>query len=175
MTNWVDKECRSVEWYTPPYILDAVRQYFFGPIPLDPATTVMNPVEALRFYTLETDGLSKPWDASVFVNPPYGKAFPSWCEKIGQEAEHNTTIIALLPCGARFSTKYWQTNILKDRLKSWCFLNHRVSFLAADGAPESRNPYDSQILGFNTNPITFARAFNKLGVCLTVEVILEAA
>jgi hypothetical protein len=36
--NWVDKECHSVEWYTPPDLLECVRGYFGGPIPLDPAS-----------------------------------------------------------------------------------------------------------------------------------------
>jgi hypothetical protein len=63
-TNWVDKQCESVEWYTPPAILERVEFYFGGPIPLDPATAPHNPTGATRFITEDEDGLAQEWLAS---------------------------------------------------------------------------------------------------------------
>jgi hypothetical protein len=161
-TNWVDKRCGSVEWYTPTAILDPVRHYFGGPIPLDPATAADNPTGATRFFTEADDGLSRPWDWPTFVNPPYGGTMADWCQKIHAEAERGTVILALLPCGARFSTEYWQEHILHGRLTALCFHRGRVKFVG-EGGERPGNPYDSALYGFNADPRKFARAFGPLG------------
>jgi ParB family chromosome partitioning protein len=163
-TNWVDKECQSVEWYTPPELLECVRGYFGGPIPLDPATAPHNPTGALRYFTAKENGLKQDWAGEgVFVNPPYGKALPDWCRKIHEEADKGVPIIALMPCGARFSTTYWQDHILSGLLTAWCYVRGRVAFVGPNGEEQASNPYDSAIYGFNADPNRFARAFEPLG------------
>ena len=168
--NWIDKECRSIEWYTPEYILERVRSYFGGAIPLDPATAPQNPTQALRFFTEEQDGLNQDWSGEgVFVNPPYGNVLPDWARKIHEQAGTGTSIIALLPCGARFSTGYWQDYILCPRLDGLCFIRGRVAFLDVDGKPQEANPYDSAIYGYNVDRTAFADAFRPLGKVLIVK------
>jgi hypothetical protein len=56
-------------WLTPPHVLDAL-----GPFDLDPcAVSEPRPwPTAAHHYTVEDDGLSKPWFGRVFMNPPYG-------------------------------------------------------------------------------------------------------
>lgn len=165
-----DKVADFVDWRTPQPLLDRVRDYFGGPIPLDPAAEPTNWTRAERFFTPEEDGLARTWDAwGVFVNPPYGKFIRAWTGKIAEEAAKGTAIIALLPCGARFSTKYWQHDILNGTLTCACFVRGRVPFVGPDGKPVKANTYDSMLYGFNADLAQFARAFKTLGKCFSMK------
>jgi site-specific DNA-methyltransferase (adenine-specific) len=171
----VYQQCNSVEWYTPPHILERVRLYFGGRIPLDPATASHNPTAAHRYFTEEDDGLQQDWRGNgVFVNPPYGEDTSAWCAKIHAEAQKGVVIVALLPCGARFSTEYWQNHILVGDLKAICFVNKRVKFLDEDGEEQASNLYDSAIHGFNVDPDRFSEAFAVLGNVLQISKVATA-
>jgi site-specific DNA-methyltransferase (adenine-specific) len=172
--NWVDKECKETEWWTPRKILDCVDTFYGGQIPLDPATHPSNPTKAKKFFTKDNDGLSQKWDEPVFVNPPYGKGIRDWCEAIWRHSLIGLPIIALLPCGARFSTRYWQNFILSERLHAICFVRSRVKFLREDGTPRPQNPYDSAIYAYNVIGLDreslFTETFCPLGKCLRVSI-----
>lgn len=59
----------SDEWYTPPAIFDALGLTF----DLDPCSPGAHHwVPARRVLTKAEDGLSKPWEGIVFMNPPFG-------------------------------------------------------------------------------------------------------
>lgn len=59
----------SDEWYTPPYIFDALGIDFA----LDPCSPGAGHwVPAPRYFTKEVDGLSQTWVGRVFMNPPFG-------------------------------------------------------------------------------------------------------
>jgi len=64
------------EYYTPSYIIEAVR-IVLGSIDLDPSSTITanTIVQAGRFITREEDGLKTNWgcNCSVFLNPPSGE------------------------------------------------------------------------------------------------------
>jgi phage N-6-adenine-methyltransferase len=168
--NWADKSGANSVWLTPPEVLAAIRDYFGAPIPLDPAT---------RFFTKTDDGLARPWKAGVFVNPPYSKSdgekippIRLWIAKIHAEAERGTEILALLPCGARFSTGYWQDHALVPELRAVCFVRGRVNFIdGRTGVQKKANTYDSMIYGFNADPERFAEAFRRLGACFDVRLL----
>ena len=55
--NLADKKAERKDWLTPPKILEPVRRYFGGQIPLDPATGADNPTDAQFFFTKADDGL----------------------------------------------------------------------------------------------------------------------
>ena len=182
-TNWVDKRCASTEWFTPPEILNPIRSYYQGPIPFDAASTLENPTGALAWTSdpegcqcsasclagdSHHDGLKEIWPASTFINPPYGRIIREWLKKIHEEAKLGREILALLPCGARFSTRYFQDNILSKPLDAVCFIRGRVKFMRADGSRASGNPYDSAIYGFNIVRSRFERSFAPLGSILLV-------
>ena len=103
-------EAQTGEWFTPPKILDPVREYFGGAIPLDPCTTPNNPTKARRFWTPKENGLTKSFSKKgTFINPPYGKkhGMHAWLTKIHTEAAQGRTIVALLPmifvpCSSRY-------------------------------------------------------------------------
>ncbi len=44
---------------------------------------------------LISDGLSRPWGTSVFMNPPYSKPAP-WCQRAYEESLQGKTIVGLL-------------------------------------------------------------------------------
>ena len=66
---------QSVEWYTPPEIVEAARETM-GVITLDPASSARanETVRATRYLTQEENGLGQcVWQGNVFLNPPGGK------------------------------------------------------------------------------------------------------
>ena len=107
------------------------------------------------------------------MNPPYGKkhGFHSFIEKINLESEKGLPMWALLPCGARFSTKYWQESILCQHVTAVCFINHRISFEDPPGHAHKQNIYDSMYYGFNVDPERFAECTWELGRCFRWELL----
>lgn len=179
------RTCLDVSWQTPPEIIDRVRHYFGGQIPLDPATAGDNPTGALRYYARPDaphekapalflapehsgtlagqDGLSVPWDAGVWLNPPFGRALRAWLAKVVREADCGAEIVALLPCSR------WEQGYMQDLLsaaKAVMFFRGRVAFVSTlDGARPGGNPYASMLLGFNVDSKRWREAFSVLGTC----------
>lgn len=187
-------EAQTGEWFTPDKILDPVREYFDGAIPLDPCTTPNNPTKARRFWTPKEDGLTKPFSKKgTFINAPYGKkhGMHAWLTKIHNEAAKGRTIIALLPMGSRFSTAYWQEDVLNEFVTAVCWVNHRITFLDENGELrwkidketgefelndkgqkiKAGNPYDSAVWLFNGSPYRFAVRFGHLGKVYKLEAL----
>lgn len=82
---------------TPAYVLEPVREALGG-IELDPCTLPENPCGARRWYYLPDDGASLPWDAAtIFVNPPYGKARERWVGKCIEAAAAGSRVVLLIP------------------------------------------------------------------------------
>lgn len=90
-----------------------------------------------------------------------------WAVKIHEAVRSGAELIALLPCGARFGTEYWQDRILVPELRAVCFVRGRIPFIdATTGKPGSGgNNYDSMFYGFNVNASRFCSAFQSMGVC----------
>lgn len=68
----------SVDWNTPPEILEIVRSAFGGEIYLDPCSNPGSLVNARVTCSLpDSDGLKIPWRnyPSVFINPPFGVSY----------------------------------------------------------------------------------------------------
>jgi hypothetical protein len=81
------------EWLTPPYILDALGAP--DDFDLDPCAPVTRPwPTAMNHYTIEDDGLSKPWFGRVWLNPPYGgpQIITPWMERMTLHG-HGTALI----------------------------------------------------------------------------------
>ncbi len=165
-------QSKTHQWYTPELVAEPVRRYFGGRIPLDPATSSDNPLGAATFYTAADDGLAQRWRLPAFVNPPYGSVFPLWCAKIAEEAARGQEVIALLPAGSRFSTKYFQAFMSSPSLVAVCWVGRRVPFMKPllhrgrrlGYMKKSENIYDSAIYCFNGSPDLFRERFGELGV-----------
>lgn len=156
--------CLKTDWQTPPYLLDAVRTYFGGPIPLDVATTRENPTQALEVCTPEHSGLTHNWSPAAFCNPPYGRAIKDWLAKMAYEADLGVEIVALLPC-ARWEQGYFHDAL--DRASAACFIRKRVAFVnPATRDKVGGNPYANMFLGFNVDWIRWTKAFSRAGLCV---------
>ena len=109
---------QSVEWHTPPEILEAL-----GPFNDDPCQPGA------------TNGLTRPWKGFVWLNPPYDRDLNKWLSKL---AAHGNGIALIF---ARTETKtffeqVWQKAdavfFFKGRLH---FYQHGVRAKANAGAP----------------------------------------
>jgi DNA N-6-adenine-methyltransferase (Dam) len=82
---------------TPAYVLEPVRDALGG-IELDPCTLPDNPCSADRWYSPPQDGAELPWDAAtIYVNPPYGKARERWVQRCTQAAADGSRVVLLIP------------------------------------------------------------------------------
>lgn len=71
---------KSVEWYTPAWIFEAMGLQF----DLDPSSPhdAETFVPAATKYTVFDDGLSKPWFGRVWLNPPYSAKTGHWVRRM---------------------------------------------------------------------------------------------
>ncbi|MEW1835949.1 DNA N-6-adenine-methyltransferase [Microbacterium sp. NPDC079995] len=153
------RQSGSVEWYSPPSILRLVTE-LFGEIDLDPASNEGEPwVSAKHHYTQSDDGLSRPWEGRVFLNPPWNaQGSPAaWVKKLLDEYEGGgvTEAVCLLP--ARTNT-VWMDSLSKFPR---CFVKGRLKF--GDAAGEAPFPVVLVYLGPRTQD--FVDLFDDLGSC----------
>lgn len=111
------------EWLTPPAILRAL-----GEFDLDPCSPMSRPwPTALRHLTLADDGLDRPWQGRVWLNPPYSEVGP-WVARMARHGRGTALVFA------RTETDWWQRFVWSSA-SCVLFLSGRVSFYRADGTP----------------------------------------
>ena len=113
---------KNDEWLTPPEIL-----YSLGDFDLDPCAPAVRPwVTARQHYTVQDDGLSKPWFGRVWCNPPFGREAIKWLHRM---KEHGNGI-ALIP--ARTETAMFYETVWGSA-DGVLFLKGRPHFHYVDG------------------------------------------
>ena len=142
------------EWYTPPKILERVKETLGG-VDTDPCADPQKSVEASIHYTKGDDGLAQEWRGAVYMNPPYGNSISDWVKKLTFEyASGNTTAaIALVP--ARTDTEWF--SLLRDFPR--CFIRGRLKF----SGHENSAPFPSCAFYLGDDEAAFIRAFQDLG------------
>jgi len=110
------------EWLTPPEIVQAL-----GPFDLDPCAPINRPwPTAARHFTAEDNGLIKPWEGRVWLNPPYGQETIKWMRRM---REHRNCIALIC---ARTDTRTWHECVwgVADAI---LWLRGRLTFFNVDG------------------------------------------
>lgn len=155
----------TCEWLTPPEIIEDL-----GPFDLDPCASINRPWDtAKNHYTLEENGLTKPWEGLVWCNPPYDRI---WLKHFMFSMSQHCNGIALI--FARTETedffRYVWTGANAVR-----FLKGRVTFYHEDGTKAKHNSggpsvlvgYGLEAVGrlFKSNLPGHFSYFNKVGGC----------
>jgi site-specific DNA-methyltransferase (adenine-specific) len=130
------------DWGTPAKVFDALAARF-GPFDLDPcgSADAYASQRCGRHFTVEDDGLRRPWPGRVFVNPPYGRPLNEWVRKCWLESQGVAEIVvALLPArtDTRWFHRYVMGSVYADRPVAMRaaevhFVPGRLSFAGADG------------------------------------------
>lgn len=122
-----DPDVRSVEWWTPQAIFDALGVRF----DLDPCAPPFPAAPWLpvdQRYSLPDDGLALDWSGRVWLNPPYGREAASWVRKL---VAHGNGIALVF---VRSDAAWGQEAI--ESADAVCLIRGRLSFV--DGAGQAR-------------------------------------
>ncbi|NLB00624.1 MAG: adenine methyltransferase [Methanomicrobiales archaeon] len=151
---------KTPEWYTPPEIIEAVRDLFGGMIDLDPCSNAEGDrphVPAAEHYTREDDGLAHAWYGRVYMNPPYGRGIKPWIEKVREEYEAGRISEAVVLVKSATDTAWFR--ILSGRFPR-CEVAGRLKFSGCD----SPAPFPSVLFYLGDEVQQFAEAFGGFGV-----------
>lgn len=80
------------------------------------------------------DGLTAEWRGRVWLNPPFGREWPQWVERL---SEHMPGGIALIPARTETADFY---RLVWGRADAICFVKGRPHFHREDG---TRAPFNS--------------------------------
>lgn len=141
------------DWQTPASIISAL-----GNFDLDPCANINNPTRcASHGFTVRQNGLSRPWQGRVWLNPPYGGTAPvkTWLMRL---ALHGNGIALVPPrLGAR-----WFHDVVLSSADAILFLKGRVAFIDPDAQrPVSGNNADSILIAYGAGNIS---AFERSGL-----------
>ena len=124
MNTAFERNQQREEWLTPKWLIDAL-----APFDLDPCASVVRPwPTAKQHYTIQDNGLLKPWAGFTYCNPPYGRQTSKWLRRM---AEHNNGIALTF---ARTETAQFFESVWT---KASCvvFIRSRLIFVDTDGKP----------------------------------------
>ncbi len=148
----------SDEWYTPPYIFNAIRLTF----DLDPCSPgQFHWVPAKKVFTVVEDGLSRPWAGSVFMNPPFGgrNGHLPWLDKFLSEGVSGVILVR-----AYTSSKWFQD--YAPRFQGMLFPRGKTKFVRPDGSV-GKSPSSGIVLWARDS--FYAAALKNSGLGLYVE------
>ena len=108
---------------------------------------------------LKLNGLTLPWAGKVFVNPPYGRAIPTWANKtiLEYESLRAREILLLLP--NRPGTQWYLSLCPYSRVN----ITGRLNFLDGNGIEQESAPFPSVLFYFGSRQQTFITHWEKWG------------
>ena len=155
------------EWYTPTVYIDAAIQVMGG-IDLDPATsrTANDNVGAATFYTVEDNGLEKPWQGRLWMNPPYAQPLiQQFCTRMAVQYEAGNVTAACVLVNNATETVWFQT--VAAKCAGVCFPRGRIKFWHPDKEKESAPLQGQAVIYLGPNPDAFRAAFGGFGIVVT--------
>ena len=106
---------------------------------LDPCAIAEN-AKCKVYFTAENDGLKQDWkQATVFMNPPYGREIKRWMKKAYESSLQGATVVCLVP--ARTDTHWWHNYAMKGEVR---LLRGRLKF----GDAKNSAPFPSAVVVF---------------------------
>jgi hypothetical protein len=156
------------ESYTPEKYIESAR-LVMGSIDMDPASNEMaqETVKATIYCTKEDNGLDKPWNGNIFLNPPYSHPdIKYFVDKLLSELKPKQQAILL-------TNNNTDTNFFHDAAKqaaAICFTKGRINFLKADGSTSS--PTNGQVFFyFGENKSGFINEFSQYGLIMELSTV----
>lgn len=152
----------SVEWYTPPQIIDLVREVLTE-IDLDPASdpTPQKWIKANRIYN--KDGLDLEWSArTVFCNPPYGKINGigsnqgAWSSKMHIEYTYGNFGQGILLINSTHGYSWYEWITREHPVCQW---RDRIRFIKPDGTAGGQAKRGQTFVYFGADPSRFIEVF----------------
>lgn len=127
MNTSFERTSGSDEWYTPKYIIDALRNGG-ATFDTDPCAPVQPPYEiAPLTYNKHQNGLDKEWNGNVWLNPPYSHPLIDMFVK--RLVSHNNGIMLTFD---RMDNRMCQELIL-PHAEAVFFIKGRLKFIREDG------------------------------------------
>lgn len=116
------------EWLTPPSLIEKL-----GVFDLDPCSPVSRPWDTAKYhYTIKHDGLKRPWFGRVWCNPPYGKHYKDWLNKLADHGKGTALIFARTETTAFFESVW-------EKATAVLFIKGRITFHHVDGTMAKAN------------------------------------
>lgn len=150
------------EWYTPPEYVEAAREAMGG-IDLDPASceTAQANVKAKRFFTVDDDGLSKPWAGNVWLNPPYSKdLIGRFASKVVEQSSRFDQAVVLVNNAT--DTQWFHE--LSGVCSAICFFRGRIRFLDKTGKPANTPVQGQAAIYVGPRVEQFVQSFSRFGL-----------
>lgn len=126
------------EWYTPPYIIEALG----GKFDLDPCAPKNDWYTAKACYTKEDNGLIQDWYGEIFLNPPYSR--PEVDQFMNKLRDHRDGIALLY---ARVGNDIFFNHVW-NHATSVVFLRKRIRFLDAEMRESGTPGADSALIAY---------------------------
>ena len=149
------------EWYTPPYIFEALGCTFDVDV-ASPGRHITPWIPAHEFIT--SNSLSREWKGFVWMNPPFGgrNAMVPWLAKF---VEHGNGI-CLTP--DRSSAPWWQ--MFTPRMELILFVTPKIKFINALGEAGSSPAQGTCLMGIGKQAREALRGAKSLGLLMTPKV-----
>lgn len=151
------------EWYTPKEYIDAARKVL-GVIQLDPASSkaANKTVKAKTYYTIQDDGLSKPWAGTVWMNPPYASELVTkFAAKLVEHVNELDVEEAIVLVNNATETAWFRA--LAGIASAIIFPNSRVKFIDRLGDAVGAPLQGQAVIYIGDKPQVFVDEFSKFG------------
>lgn len=125
------------DWETPSTLFNQLNKEFN--FTLDVCANESN-AKCENYFSPETDGLSKKWSGTCWMNPPYGRRISKWIQKAHDESKKGCDVVCLIP--SRTDTKYWHDYCMKAAEVR--FIKGRLCF----GDSKTSAPFPTAIVVF---------------------------
>ncbi len=153
------------EWYTPTEYVEKSRRVMGGRIDVDPASSdyAQKVVQAIIYYTIITNGLTKSWYGNIFMNPPFSTAeIVAFINKFIEEYNLGHIKQAIILTNNSTDTD-WFHKLMKIAQLA-CFTDGRVKFYHQEKKP---NITHGQVFFYvGNNEDKFIEEFTNVGLIM---------